>query len=1063
MTPKKYHQHFQQILSKLNTAQMQAVTETEGPVIAIAGPGTGKTHILTARIGQILLHTDAQAHNILCLTFTDAAVNAMRQRLLEFIGPEAHKVHIYTFHSFCNKIIQENLEVFGRHDLEPLSDLERIEIIREIIHQLDIEHPLKMNQRDPYHYEQHLADLFKRMKAERWSIDFVQSNIRDYLASLKQRPEMRYKRNAGNFKKGDLKEAQFQNISRKMNRLLKATELFEHYEQALLDRQRYDYEDMILWVLEAFEQEDFLLRSYQEQYLYLLVDEFQDSNGSQSAIVQQLVAYWGDNPNLFIVGDDDQSIYEFQGARVKNMTDFYEKYHKNLLLILLKENYRSSQNILDTARHSIEHNEIRIINQIEGLELNKVLLGANPAYAGIQTPVKITAYPNQLQEEVALVQQIEQLRAQNISLNEVAIIYAKHRQAEHLIQLFEKRNIPYQSKRKINILELPLVYNLRKLMTYIVNEYTKPYSNEDIFFEFLHYDFLGISPKDAATLSTWMAKRTKVLLSQQAYDKLPHWRDVIRDEALLSSLNLESIESFTHLANFLDHCIYQYKNYSLPQLFEQIINQSGLVKFVTKHEQKAWLTQVIGTLFEFVKQEAAKNHQLTLSHWLNLLDQMEANRIGLGLFQFHQTEEGVHLITAHSAKGLEFEYVFMINGLKDYWEPRNSSGKQFSFPDTLTYSNETDAQEAARRLFYVAMTRAKKQLKISYYQHNTNHKLQTRACFVDELLQAPQNMPILFEECNIILSDEWQLLLLEQRPPKPKIPLLNTATINSLLEGFRLSISAMNSYIYCPLSFYYEYILRVPSLSSVEAAYGTAIHNTLNRVFNLAIRKYDNELPDIETVLDIFTFEMKHQRIFLSKRVYKERLELGQRHLPLYYNARKHNWNQLLQKATVLTEKPLRNVEWKGVPLTGTIDKLLFLPHTHGKKIHVVDYKTGKLQDRRLQAPNKNNPYGGIYWRQLIFYKILLENSSLTSYRVRSAEIDYLTPNEEGIFPNKSIQFETKEVNLVKKMIQEVYHNITQHNFAEGCGEAHCKWCNFAKRNLIPNSFVNEEVELLDD
>ncbi|BDS14441.1 ATP-dependent helicase [Aureispira anguillae] len=1062
MAQKEYNLHFQKILSQLNAAQMKAVTETEGPVIAIAGPGTGKTHILTARIGQILLTTDAQAHNILCLTFTDAAVNAMRQRLLDFIGPEAHRVHIYTFHSFCNKVIQENLEVFGRHDLEPLSDLERIEIIRNIINELDVEHSLKMNQRDPYHYEQHLADLFKRMKAERWPSDFIQQHIQNYLAFLPKRPEMRYKRNAGNFKKGDLKEAQFQNILKKMTRLGEAVLLFEQYEAALLERQRYDYEDMILWVLEAFEQDEFLLRSYQEQYLYLLVDEFQDTNGSQSAIVQQLVAYWGDNPNLFIVGDDDQSIYEFQGARVKNMTDFYEQYYKNLLLIMLKENYRSSQNILDAARDSIEHNEIRIINQIEGLELNKVLLGANPSYATIDAPVQIIAYPNQLQEEIAIVQQIEQLQQKGVNLKDIAIIYAKHRQADTLIQLFEKRDIPYQSKRRINILELPIVHNLRKLMGYIANEYSKPYSNEDIFFEFLHYDFVGITAKDAAILTAWMAKRTKNLLQNRSYENLPMWRDTIRDQQLLESLGLESIPQLIRFSDFIDNSIHQYKSFSLPQLFEYIINKSGLIQFIATHKQKAWLTQVVGTLFEFVKQETAKNQQISLNHLLILLDQMEANRIGMGLFQLRQAEDGVNLITAHSAKGLEFEYVFMINGLKDYWEPRSSAGKHFAFPDTLTYSNETDAQEAARRLFYVAMTRAKKSLQISYFQYNTNHKLQTKACFIDELLQA-HNPSIVFSEQEVFLSEDWQLLLLEQAPPKPQIPLLSTAMLDSLLEGFKLSISAMNSYIYCPLSFYYEYILRVPSLSSVEAAYGTAIHNSLNRIFNIAIRKNENQLPEIDQLLDIFRFEMKNQRIFLSNRIYKERLELGQRHLPLYYKARKEDWNKLLQEATILTEKPLRNVEWKGVPLTGTIDKLLFLPHTHGKKIHVVDYKTGKLQDRRLNSPTKSNPYGGIYWRQLIFYKILLENSNLTSYKVRSAEIDYLTPNEEGVFPNKSITFDTKEVNLVKKMIQQVYDNIINHRFAEGCGEAHCKWCNFAQRNLIPASFSHEEIELLDD
>jgi DNA helicase-2/ATP-dependent DNA helicase PcrA len=1062
MSRKKYNEHFKSVLATLNPAQMQAVTHTEGPVLAIAGPGTGKTHILTARIGQILLKTDAQAHNILCLTFTDAAVNAMRQRLLEFIGPEAHRVHIYTFHSFCNKVIQENLELFGRHDLEPLSDLERIEIIRDMIDELDIEHILKKDKRDSYYYEQHLADLFKIMKAERWSADVIQSKISDYLQVLPTIPEMLYKRNAGDYKKGDLKEAKFDIISKKMAQLKDSALLFDQYERALQERQLYDYEDMILWVIEAFEKDPMLLRSYQEQYLYLLVDEFQDTNGSQSAIVQHLVEYWGDNPNLFIVGDDDQSIYEFQGARVKNMTDFYTKYERNLVLILLKQNYRSSQNILDAARDSIEHNKIRIINKIEGLDINKELTGANPLYSSIKTPVQIVAYPNRLQEEIAIVQKIESLQSEGVKLKEIAIIYAKHKQANNIIQLLEKRGIPYQSKRHINILELPLIHNLRKLMTYIVNEYAKPYSNEDVFFEFLHYDFVGISPSDANKLTSWMAKETQVLLRNHDYANLPTWRDSIRNRALLESLHLDNIDQLIRFATFLEETVHNYKNKSLPQLFEQIINKSGLIQFIAKHRQKAWLTQVINTLFEFIKQESTKNLRLNLGGLLNLLSQMESNRLGLGLFQISRSEDGVNLVTAHSAKGLEFEYVFIINGLKDFWEPRNVAGKRFSFPDTITHSNETDAQEAARRLFYVAMTRAKKLLQISYFQQNTAHKIQTKACFVDELLQA-KNSTVAFEESEASMPDDWQLLMLQEAPLSPKIPLLDKATLDFLLQGFKLSVSAMNSYIYCPLSFYYDYILRVPSLSSVEAAYGTAIHNSLNRIFNISINKNNNILPETSVLLEIFGFEMKNQRAYLPNRIYKERLELGNRHLPLYYDSRKKEWNKLLQEATVMTEKPFRNVEWEGIPLTGTIDKLLYLPNKHGKKVHLVDYKTGKLQKKRLNSPNKSSPEGGIYWRQLIFYKILLENSNLTTHPVLSGEIDYLSPDDKGLFPQKSIDFNLKEVNLVKAIIKATYSSILNHEFSEGCGSSNCKWCNFAEHNLVPESFVNEEVEALDD
>lgn len=160
---------FQQELELLNPAQRRAVEQIEGPVLVIAGPGTGKTHILASRIGRILMETDAQPHNILCLTFTDAGVQAMRKRLLQLIGPEAHRVHVFTFHSFCNSVIQANLERFGRRDLEPLSDLERVDIIRHIIDELPHRHVLKQVRGDTFFYEGHLDGLFQTMKKENWT------------------------------------------------------------------------------------------------------------------------------------------------------------------------------------------------------------------------------------------------------------------------------------------------------------------------------------------------------------------------------------------------------------------------------------------------------------------------------------------------------------------------------------------------------------------------------------------------------------------------------------------------------------------------------------------------------------------------------------------------------------------------------------------------------------------------------------------------------------------------------------------------------------------------------
>src|ERR1700742_1512788 len=196
----KLRQHFDEEYQKLNEQQRLAVNTTEGPVMVIAGPGTGKTQILAARIGKILLETDATPQNILCLTYTDAGTIAMRRRLLSFIGPDAYKVNIHTFHSFCNDIIQENLSLFEKTALDPISDLERIQLFKTLIDGFPKNHPLKRYRGDVYFEVNNLQQLFSAMKREGWTPAFIDQKIDDYLNDLPNREEFIYQRAYKQFK-----------------------------------------------------------------------------------------------------------------------------------------------------------------------------------------------------------------------------------------------------------------------------------------------------------------------------------------------------------------------------------------------------------------------------------------------------------------------------------------------------------------------------------------------------------------------------------------------------------------------------------------------------------------------------------------------------------------------------------------------------------------------------------------------------------------------------------------------------------------------------------------------
>jgi len=1041
---KKTPAAFAKELSLLNPEQRIAVDQIEGPVLVIAGPGTGKTHILGARIGKILLETDTLPANILCLTFTDAGVHAMRERLLSFIGPEAHRVHIYTFHSFCNKIIQDHLELFGQHELEPLSDLERVELARRLIDELPTDHLLRRKSNNPYFYERHLRDLFKRMKAENWSVEYIEEQIQRYIKSLPEREEFIYKRNTKTAKKGELKTWMYEKQVERMTLLKSAVKLFPRFVELMQQSQRYDYEDMILWVLQEFERNEGLLRSYQEQYLYLLVDEYQDTNGAQNQIVRQLIDYW-ENPNIFIVGDDDQSIYEFQGARLQNLMEFHQHYADHLKMVLLKENYRSSQNILDASKALIDYNENRVVNKLGDQKIDKNLHARHKEYAQSDVLPQLIEYPNRLQEEMAIVEKIENLYHSNFPLNEIAVIYARHQQARNLIKLLEKKNIPYNTKRQINILDLPMIQNLRLLLQYIHNEFIRPFSGEQFLFKILYFEYWGVLPKDIASIS--------IHLAQQDWKARPKWRSLLSDEKALAEIPLEQPEALLRVGQLLESLIGASSNLSVTNLLERIFNHSGLLRHLLRQDDQAWQLTVLKTFFDFAVQEADRNPRLTLRRLLDIFEKMDDNRLPIGVNKAVFASDGVNLITAHSSKGLEFQKVFLLDCIKDYWEPGkgNNSGR-FAFPDTLTFSGEEDALEARRRLFYVAMTRAKESLQISYCQKNAAGKPLQRVQFIDEILQST-SLEITHDQLpKEQLLEAQMILLLEQEKPRTISP--GKAQIDALLEGFNLSISSMNTYLRCPLSFFYEYVLQVPVASSEAAAYGTAIHYALSTVFEKMKVSGKKGFPELKNFLGYFSEEMKRQQGYFSQEEYLRRLEIGRDNLTTYYKTHIDQWPK-----KVIIEFNIRNVEIDGVPVIGTIDRIDL---RQDNEVHIVDYKTGFPKEKALNSPTPANPHGGYYWRQLIFYKILYE-AFQKERSVQSAEISWLEPNGRGELVSKSVHFTAEEARTVKRLIRTVYDKIMEHDFYEGCGEESCPWCGFVRHNVPADSLADIKREELDD
>lgn len=1013
-----YNEAFTRLLTSLNPGQRTAVDQTEGPVLVLAGPGTGKTQVLAARIGNILLTTDTRPQNILCLTFTDAGVSAMRQRLLSLIGPDAHRVPIMTYHSFCNRVIQENMEYFGQKDMEPLSELERIDIIRGIIDALPPEHPLREGYKQQYQYEGHLRQLFNLMKTEGWKPGTIHRTADQWLRELPENEAFIYKRNAKGGKKGELKADKVADETLRMTRLKEAADLYPKYNRTLVREARYEFEDMILWTIRAFEKHPELLRNYQERYLYVLVDEFQDTNGAQNQLLHLLLNYW-ESPNIFIVGDDDQSIFEFQGARLQNLLDFYEQHKETVLTITLTENYRSTQPILDLSSRLIDQNTLRAVRHFP-VAVSKQLRAAGKVSDGA---IQQRVFPNRLTEDTFLAQQIQQLLQSGVPASEIAVLCARHKQYERLMTLLDKSGIPYQTKRPLNILHTPLILHLREILSYLRDEMRMPYSGEPRLFKILHAPFFGIEAIELARMA------------MQLQQDRNSWR-------------AELLQSEWTLARHLVQLPGMHQ-YALPTLMELILTRLGILPYILQQPDKTLHLQVLATWMEYVKAGVERDPAFNLEKLLDQLDSMEDNRIQLLLQQTVRMGDGIQLLTAHGAKGLEFEYVFIPDCTEENWEPAaKDAARKFTLPPTLSHSGEEDAMEARRRLFYVAVTRAKRFLHISYSQATDAGKLLNHARFMDET-----GVETVFHElpASDLLTTQAALMM---ELAQPVITLPDASVFELFFENYALSTKGLNKYLRCPLAFYYEEVLRVPSSTSEAAATGLAMHTALQQYFLLMQRDKKAQFPPVEKLVGYFTNEMDRMKNLFSEQSWQQRRALGQKVLQRYWTEQIPYWRKRSK-----VEFELKNVELEGIPLKGVIDKI---EYSEQNTLRIVDYKTGIYDKKRSAFPSEELPLGGDYYRQLLFYKVLVEQSHLFSETVAKGVISWIEPNNKGNLVYDEMAFTKEDSTWMRQLITETYANIRQLKFDTGCGEPDCAWCRMTREHSLPDLIPKPE-DGLDD
>lgn len=1088
---------YEEALKGLNAAQKQAVSTIEGPVLVIAGPGTGKTQLLSVRVAHILQKTDTLPQNILCLTFTESGAANMRERLTRFIGQGAYDVNIGTYHAFGGDLIRRFPEVFAETRLQaPADELTKRQLLKEIVDGLSYGNPLKQ-------VRHHLGDLIgtisevKRALLDAASlraiasenntfIVFANSEVQTLFSGLAKMPgtaakalplfETLHKRlqplvpeqpvhasfgSLAQLATDELRDAilnaqetdsskpltawknrwlaknadnQFMFAGSLENRRIEAlAQVFEQYQAGLSAHGWYDFDDMILRAIEALENNPDLRYSLQEQYLYILLDEFQDTNAAQLRLVQLL----SDNPvhegrpNILAVGDDDQAIYAFQGAQYSNMLDFYRMY-RDVSVVNLTENYRSSADILLAARNISTQIGARLETSFEAM--SKELRAANP-----KLPNRAHLERREFLSDVAqydwIARDIKQLIDGGARPSDIAVLAPKHRQLEPLVAYLADLDIPMRYEKRENILEAPVVKQLITMSKLVLALHAQDEQAANALWpQVLSFDFWQIP-----VAALWQ-------LSWHVSDE-PREHNLTWSKALLAS----DEPYFKHAALLFLTLAGKVETETCEQMLDYLIGtdslpqgdiRSPLRSFYAGSEAQATQPELFYSTISHLTvlrtklrdYEATGDSVLTLPSLITFVEMYEAaEERMLNTSPYNQQADAVQLMTVFKAKGLEFAHVFLPCMQDDVWgsSSRGNSNK-LTLPPNLAPIRHAGATDDERlRILFVAVTRAKVGLHLTSYAKTYSGKQTKRLKFLDEQEQEDGSFRsmVLPEHAQAIIPSDHQaptLASLELTWHQRHIQARGNADLHGLLaarlERYQLSPTHLNTFIDTeyggPETFFFNTLLRFPTAPTANSQFGDCIHETLEWVQHYVTE--NRMVPGSSAAAQYFATVMRKRKLPAPQ--LELEVERGSKALIAYLATRGH-----LFKPTDRAEHNFRNegVFVGDAHLAGKVDRMEI--DTENRTITVVDYKTGRSYDR-WEAVGKLHRYR----MQLYCYKLLIEGShTYRNYTVTKGRIEFIEPDTDNRIHALELAFKDEECERVRRLIQAMWHQVMALDFAD--------------------------------
>lgn len=1059
---------FQTRLSNLNKNQLSAVQELSQNLLIIAGPGTGKTELLSMRTANILKQTDVLPSNILCLTFTDSASVNMRQRLQQIIGESAYKVAIHTFHSFGVEIINQNREYFFRgSEFNPADELAQYQIIHQIFESLDYSHPLSSKNDNEFVYLKSVLGSISEFKKSGLTVDelrlVIQSNqqIIDHV-----NPEVT-KLFANNITKSTI--PQFASLTEKLStlnqtdlpigvssyaksliismahasqeaietgktnsitawkntwckknqrketvlidslnteKLLATIDLYDKYIQAMGEAKLYDYDDMILNVIDAVNKHQDLRANLQEQFQYIMVDEFQDTNLAQLRLLFSIVDK--QSTNVMAVGDDDQAIYSFQGADIGNIQRFRE-FFDDPQIIVLTDNYRSTDQIIDVARSVITQGVDRLENTIT--DLSKEL---TPWFNYPETKVEVSEYPTPDNEKIGLVQEISRLINQGTSPEQIVVLARRHYELIELLPYFNDAQIRVNYEKRDNALDHEVVILLEKLARVVIAlRGNDQVAANALLPELISHPAFGFQPLDIWKLSLGAYRNRQLwlenMISNSSFQGLANWLIKLASQPADSPLESQIIELLGSAhAKTTDE-----DEYASP-LYNYFFAANKL-----SADPRAYLDAL--EAFRTIR-DKLREHFVTESpdladfvSFIDLYRQMNSSlTVVRGLADYQKGL--VNLMSAHGAKGLEFDHVFIIGANDKSWgEKAHGKSRLIRYPVNLSLQPSGDSYDERLRLFFVAMTRARKTLDISFSSSTNSQKSNLVASFLSS--QPIQQKQVINSTDDAVhaLEIDWRARL--SQPVTADLKELLAPT----LENYKLSVTHLNNFIDVssggPQNFLLNNLLQFPQGLSPSASYGTAVHHALQQAHNLT--KVDGKLPEILTILDIFTDRLTSQR--LTEDDFQQLNTRGRQALQAYFNAKSDSFTQ-----SQITELDFsgQGVVFGEAKLTGKLD--LVDINKSDKTLFVTDYKTGKSSRKWSGETSYEKIKLHKYRQQLMFYQLLVEKSrDYSNYQFTGARLQFVEPEQgTGDILGLEDSFSREELDDFRKLIEVIYQKI---------------------------------------